>query len=127
MKKKLYFFMSVCLEMKFIPKVSDESVEPNTEESVFTSTCTTTTETSIETTDCESSSCWEDTETEVGSDSDSDETGSDETEFASDYGKFSAPIKNAFFVPKILNVGGHTTHINVDIIKLSNGASKGSK
>ena len=87
--------MTVCLEIKFIPKVSDESVEPNTEESVFTSTCTTTTETSIETTDCESSSCWEDTETEVGSDSDSDETGSDETEFASDYGKFSAPIKNA--------------------------------
>ena len=73
--------------MNLIPKISDESVEPNTEESVFTSTCTTTTETSIETTDCESSSCWEDTETEVGSDSDSDQTDSDETEFASDYGE----------------------------------------
>ena len=79
-------------EMNLIPKISDESVEPNTEESVFTSTCTTTTETSIETTDCESSSCWEDTETEVGSDSDSDQTDSDETEFASDYGEHPSHV-----------------------------------
>ena len=77
--------ISVILRGFFIPELSDESVEPRTEESVFTSTCTTTTETSIETTDCESSSCWEDTETEVGSDSESDDE-SDETEFGSDYG-----------------------------------------